>query len=364
MSLDRTRATGSGRQPSPLFLLFLVPILTLVWACSPGASISPPASSSPPPASGVASPSEASLAPSATAPSGAITLYTSVQQPVVDAVLGAYRAAQPGVDVELFRAPTGELSARIAAELRAGTIGGDVLWLTDPISMQAWASQNVLRTWTPANLAGLDPADRTDTFWGTRILNMVIVSDADVTPAPVTWADLASPVYKDAVAIADPGFAGSAYGALGYFALTPGYGLDFFRDLKANGAVQVKSPDEVTTGVAERRFKAGITLDSSVRAAVAKGSPVTMVWPSGGAIAMYGPVAVVGATDNAPAAESFVEFLLSGAGQKVLGGVGQEPVRPDSGGPEPDGPQIRPDWPAIFSRGESLLDEYRDIFGG
>lgn len=343
MSRRAHPATGSGRRSLSRPLLVLVAVSALVLACGRGSAVSPSSS---------------------TSPSGSITIYTSVQQSVVDAVVAAYRTVAPGIEVELFRAPTGELSARIAAELRAGSIGGDVLWLSDPVSMQAWASQGVLKAWTPVNAAGLDPADQTESFWGTRILNMVIVAGADVAPAPATFADLTKPAYKDAVAVADPGFAGSAFGALGYFALDPEYGLDFFRDLKANGAVQVKSPDEVTTGVAEGRFKAGITLDSSVRAAVAKGSPVTMVWPSTGSIAIYGPVGVVGSTDNAPAAGSFVEFLLSEEGQKVLGGTGQEPVRPGSGGPAPEGEQVRPDWPAIFGQQDTLLEHYREIFGG
>jgi iron(III) transport system substrate-binding protein len=53
-------------------------------------------------------------------PSAQMTLYTSVTQDTVDAVLGAYRARQPGVTVKVFRAPTGQLNARIAADRRAG----------------------------------------------------------------------------------------------------------------------------------------------------------------------------------------------------------------------------------------------------
>lgn len=171
-------------------------------------------------------------------------------------------------------------------------------------------------------------------------------------------------VEADAVAIPDPGFAGSAFGALGYFALHPDYGMAFYEELKANGAVQIKSPDEVTTGVAEGQFRAGITLDSSARAAVAKGSPVELVWPSSGSVAMYSPVGVVDGSENPAAAEALVEFLLSAEGQRILGEAGQEPVLPGFGGPEPGGDQARPDWRAIFGQQEQFLEQYRAIFGG
>ena len=54
------------------------------------------------------------------APSGTVHLYTSVTQNTIDAVVTAYEAVHPEVTVDVFRAPTGELAARIAAEQRAG----------------------------------------------------------------------------------------------------------------------------------------------------------------------------------------------------------------------------------------------------
>jgi len=358
--------TDRGRRRSRHARAWLaVLVVMLLAACGPAASGAPSGAGSMSPSptvSAVVDPS--AVLPSRAPASGSITLYTSVQQPVVDAILAALAAAQPNVKVELFRAPTGELSARMAAELREGGIEADVLWLTDPLSMQAWVDQGVLRAWSPAGAAGLDPADQTDTFWGTRVLNMVMVKHADLTPGPTDWQDLTDPALGDAVAIPDPGFAGSAFGALGYFALHPDYGMAFYEELKANGAVQIKSPDEVTTGVAEGQFRAGITLDSSARGAVAKGSPVELVWPSSGSVAMYSPVGVVDGSENPAAAEALVEFLLSAEGQRILGEAGQEPVLPGFGGPEPGGDQARPDWRAIFGQQEQFLEQYRAIFGG
>jgi iron(III) transport system substrate-binding protein len=361
------RTTHSGRHIlfAPSGALFVVAVM-LAGACSPASSV--PSGANPTGATPVAgssvSPSSVSPSSSLGAATGTITLYTSAQQPVVDAVLAAFKVANPALTVELFRAPTGELAARIAAELRSGSIKGDVLWLTDPLSIQGYASQNLLKAWTPASAADLPAAVVNPTFWGTRIVNMVIVKGTAVTPGPATWNDLTDAAYKDAVAMPDPGFAGSAVGTLGYFALDPGYGIDFYKRLKANGAVQLKAPDDVTTAVAEGTRKAGITLDSSVSAAVKKGSPVELVWPSAGAVAIYSPIAVVDATANTAAAEAFVEYVLSPAGQATLGKAGQEPVRSGSGGPAPAGPQVQPDWSAIFGRQQDLLQQYRDVFGG
>ncbi|HEX6139043.1 MAG TPA: extracellular solute-binding protein [Candidatus Limnocylindria bacterium] len=299
------------------------------------------------------------------APSGTVRLYTSVTQDTVDAVLAAYAGAFPHVTVEVFRAPTGELDARIATEKRTGRIAGDVLWGTDPLSVQAYAQQGLFRAWTPPEADAVPPAYRSSTFWGTRILNMVIVHRTDADPAPADWRDLADPAYAGKVGLPDPGFAGSAFGMLGYFATTDGYGMDFYRALHDNGAVQVQAIAEVLTDVAEGRFTAGITLDKTARDAIAQGSPVEIAWPSSGAIAIYSPVAVFADTTNPAAAESFANFLLTREGQAAIAGTGWQPVRDDvAGGPPIDGTQVAPSWDGLFSRQEELLGEYRAIFGG
>lgn len=347
----------------------LTTLALLISACSgsaaspsPSPTVAPPSSA--PSAEATAIAEATPIATPGPEPGGTIRLYTSVTQATVDGIVAGYSAAHPGVTVDVFRAPTGELAARIATEQRDGRILGDILWLTDPLSIQAYAAQDVLRTWEPTEAAGIDPAYRGETYWGTRFLNVVMVRGTDVTPGPMTWSDLTDPAYKDAVAIPDPGFAGSAFGALGYFALSTPAGLGFYESLEANGTVQVKTPDEVTAGVAEGRFKVGMTLDNSARTAVTKGSPVALVWPTDGAIALYSPIAVVDDTENEPAAESFVEFVLSEPGQAVIADSGWQPIRAGAGGPPAEGPQVYPDWEGAFGRQEELLDSYRAIFGG
>jgi iron(III) transport system substrate-binding protein len=326
-------------------------------AAATGGAISASASTS-----AATSPGGSGAAPPTVAPGG-ILVYTSVTQDTIDAVVGGFKSANPGVPVSVFRAPTGELAGRMAAEQREGRIRADVLWLTDPLSIQAYAAQNLLLRWMPSQASALKPAYAADSYWGTRLLNMVIVRQSSLTPAPASWHDLTSDAYKGAVAIPNPGFAGSAFGALGYFALDPGFGPDFYRALKANGAVQLNSPDDIVTGVAQGKYKVGMTLESSANAAIKKGSPVAIVWPQPGAIAIYSPIAVLAASTNPDGAKAFLEFVLSGPGQAAIAALGWQPIRSDVRGPVPGGPQVSPDWAAAFARRDQLLADYRAIFG-
>ncbi len=294
---------------------------------------------------------------------GSVALYTSTTQGTVDAIVAAFSETYPDVEVELFRAPTGEINARIATEEREGRIRGDVLWLSDPLSIQQYDADGHLRDWTPTEIEGVPEEYRAERFWGTRLLNVVLIHGADVDPAPTAWSDLADSSYADGVAIIDPGFAGSAFGSLGYFATTDEFGMDFYRDLAANGATQLSAPDEVVTGVAEGRYQVGITLETPAQAAVANGSPIEIVWPDPGAIAIYSPIGVFTDTENAAAAEAFVDFILSEEGQTIIGATGFQPIRDGVDGPPTNGEQVAPDWESIFDRQAELLEEYRTIFG-
>lgn len=364
--------TRSGRRPqfaARVPRLAAIALSISLAACSGAATPVPAGTAAAPSASAatpVLSPSVPSRAPDSTllpSPSGPITLYTSVTQATVDAVVAGWTGAHPGVSVEVFRAPTAEVAARIATDLQSGGLRADVLWLSDPLSIAAYADQDLLQAWSPPSAAAIDPAYRSDAFFGTRLLNMVMVRGTGAAPAVADWKDLLAADVTGAIGIPDPGFAGSAFAALAYFSAAAGYGSAFYRSLKDNGATQVKAPDDVTTGVAEGRFKVGMTLDNSARTAIKKGSPIELVWPTSGAIAIYSPIAAVAASDNQTTADSFVDFSLSAAGQAAIAGTGWQPVV-GSGGPQPEGSQVSPDWQAAFGKQKDLLAAYRAIFGG
>lgn len=288
-----------------------------------------------------------------------LTVYTSVTQDTVDAVVGLYEDANPGVSVDVFRAPTGELTARIAGEQRSGGLQADVLWLTDPLSIQQYEADGMLVEWTPKNARYVSPDYQAGSFVGTRILSLVMVARPGV--AIDDWEDLLS--VTGGIALPDPGFAGSAFAALAYFAQTDGYGFDFYRQLKRAGAVQVQAPGDVVNGVAEGRYAAGITLSRTAAAAIADGSPLEMVWPASGAIAIYSPIAVVSVGDSVDLAEDFVDFTLSLDAQRAIASTGWQPVRSDVQW-NSRGASVTFDWASAFDHQQELLDQYRSIFGG
>ena len=253
----------------------------------------------------------------------------------------------------------------MAADVRSGGLQADVVWGCDPLTVQAWVDQDLVGGWTPPEADEIPDEFRTDDYVGAHLLYLVAVHRTDV-PAPEAWSDLAGPDYTGAVAVPNPSIAASALGALGYFAEDPAYGVDFYRDLQANGAVQVGTPDDVTTGVAQGIYAAGMTTANSGYAAKDDGSPVDVAWPEPGAVAIYGPVALATDSADSAAAQDFISFVVSEEGQDVLGESGAYPTRPDVPGPTiPDGaPVVSPDWAAIGAQKDAFLGEYQQVFGG
>jgi iron(III) transport system substrate-binding protein len=292
-----------------------------------------------------------------------ITLYTCLSDESIQPVIAAFEDSAGG-RVDLFRAPTGELNARVASDIRSGGLRADVVWGCDPLTVQALVDQDLVGGWTPSG-ADAVPADfRTDDYVGAHVLYMVAVHRTDV-PAPSSWSDLAAEDYE-ALAVPDPTVAASALGTLGWFAEEPDYGVDFYRDLQGNGAVQVSTPDDVTTGVAQGIYDAGITTANSAYAAKDDGSPVDVVWPEPGAVAIYGPIALATDSANSDVAKDFMSFVVGEEGQTVLGESGAYPSLPGVEGPAvPDGaPIVSPDWSAIAADKDAFLDDYQQVFGG
>lgn len=292
-----------------------------------------------------------------------LTLYTCVSDTTIQPVIEAFEQANPGSTVELYRAPTGELNARVAGDERSGGLRADVIWACDPLTMQDYVDQDLVGGWVPETDIAAD--FRTEDYVGVAVLYMVAVARDGVDP-PTTWSDLADPAYADAVAVPDPAVAASVFGALGYFAQDPDHGLDFYQDLADNGAVQVSTPDDVTNGVAEGVYDVGMTIANSAYLALDSGSPIEVVWPEPGAVAIYGPVALARDSADSALAQEFISYVTSEEGQQVIADASSYPTLEGVEGPlvPAQAPIVFPDWSALGAEQDALLESYQQIFGG
>lgn len=293
----------------------------------------------------------------------AMTLYTCASANVEQAVVAAFKKQHHGAKVNVFRAPTGQLNARVAADARSGGIQADVIWACDPLTMHGYDDQGLLRAWSPPNAADIPSADRTPHFTGIDLLYMVLVVRKGVA-TPRSWFDLATPAFRGSVALPSPTFAASALGLLGYLSSAPSYGIGYYQKLKDNEAVQVNAPTDALVGVEQGTYQAGVTLANAAYIDKAKGSPIEVVWPRPGGVAIYAPIGVTTKKDLSPLAEKFAFFAASRSGQKLMAAQDTYVTIPGLGGPPiPSGsPTVAPDWPSLFKTYKSVLASYGKIF--
>jgi hypothetical protein len=121
---------------------------------------------------------------SSASPAQSITLYTCVNDTTIQPVLTQYQATHPGAKVELFRAPTGQLNARVASDIRTGGLKADVIWGCDPLTVQDYVAQGLVGGWTPET--EIPATVRTPDYVGIAMLYLVAITRKGVK-APASW---------------------------------------------------------------------------------------------------------------------------------------------------------------------------------
>ncbi len=264
-----------------------------------------------------------------------IMLYTSMPTDIVSSLETAFEAKYPNIDLQFVRSGTGKIKTRIATEAEAGQIEADLIWVADFSYYEDLKEKGYLLKYESPEAKVIPGAlkDPEGYYYGARIISEVIAYNTNlVTTPPQSWKDLLDPQWKDQIIIADATYSGAALVAMG--ALTTEYGLSYYRGLRANGTAVVSGHGGLTRSIASGEYMVGMTLDYMVRQQKAAGSPIDIVYPSDGAIAIPSPIAIVAATKRPEAAEKFVDYVLSAEGQKALVEMGSFiPVRPDVASP-------------------------------
>jgi len=268
-------------------------------------------------------------------PGGRTLLYTSVPQELATQFANAFMKTKPEIKVEIYRAGSTEIGAKLAAEREVGGIRADLLWLADaPVYYELKAKGELLAYVSPE--AKYIPADLKDPdgyFTAGRLINMIIGVNKEVIPlkdAPRTWKDF--PELGKKAVMGNPLYSGSNFVTVATFVKKDGWA--WFERARAKGVAIVRGNSEAADALAGKEFGIAMTLDYIVAGLIKKGAPLAINWPEDGAISVPSPIAIIKGTKNPEASKAFVDFVLSKEGQEFL--VKQEviPVRGDVNPPK------------------------------
>ena len=299
-----------------------------------------------------------------------ITLYTSEPQEKIDEVIAAFTAERPEITVEVFRAGTGDLTARIESERAAGEVQADVLLAADAPTFEGYAADALLLELDTADVEALDPAvvDPEGYYVGTRVIPTVIAYNTTAIDAPPTsWQDLTDPTYAGRIAMPNPDVSGAAAFNAAVWLDEEQLGEAWLTALAANEPVIVDSNGPVSQAVASGAQPVGVVVDYLVRDLAAAGSPIAVSYPEEGVPFVSQPAGIFASTDDAAASQAFIDFLVSPAGQEIAVGQAYLPVRGDVGTPEgaPSMDEIAlldPDLEVIASTKAAAVETFNGLF--
>ena len=263
----------------------------------------------------------AAKAPAASGP--ALVVYSA--QGYDSAETTAFQKAT-GIQVTLDDDSTGPLLTKVAAEKNNPKWG--LLWVDGATAFASLDQQGLLlKGWEPTvswNSLGRQavPADKSYVPTGLTMAGTLVYDSKTVTDPPTTWKQLLEPKWNGKVGMNDPAVSGPTYpfvaGMMNYLGGVA-QGEKFYQDLNNNGLVI-----NLTNGNTLAALEAGIIKLALVQSSAGIGASLKT---PGIKVRFLDPVtalpSAIGIDAKAPKAEqaeaeSFVNFVMSPAGQKIM----------------------------------------------
>jgi iron(III) transport system substrate-binding protein len=274
----------------------------------------------------------------AAAPSGTITLYTSESEDQVNEMVADFNRLYPDVTVDIFRTGSGEVVAKLQAEMEAGEIQADVIWFADIDFFSRLADEELLMAYAPQGGENIPAGYHYDgdKYHEVRLIFNVVAYNTGLVPeVPTSWKDLLDPQYQGKVGMPSALYSGAAFNQVGTLMNNPDFGWEFYEQLNENGVVVERGNGGVADKVATGEFAIVQVVDFMARNLKNQGSPVDHIWPEEGALLVPTPIGIISNTDNPDAAKAFLDYMYTDSAQSLFVQQGYVAVVP--GTPLPEG---------------------------
>ena len=276
---------------------------------------------------------------------GEVVVYCSVQEEWCRPMVAAFEKAT-GIKVLMTRKSSGEFYAQIKAE--AANPRGDVWWggtgdphlqaaeelLTDPYvspllpDLQEWAVRQAKAA--KFRTVGIYAGALGYSF------NTVELAKRKL-PEPKCWADLAKPIYKDDVQVANPNSSGTSYTMLATLVQLLGEqkAFDLMKAMHKNINQYTKSGAAPARAAATGESLIGITFQHDAVTQAVGGAPVKIVSPCEGTGYEIGSMSIIKGAKNLANARKWYDWALSPEAQALAAGVKSFQVPSNKKAPTP-----------------------------
>ncbi len=260
-----------------------------------------------------------------------LSIVCSNEQDWCDLMTSAF-TEKTGIDVSMVRKSTGETLAQVRAE--AGNPKIDVWWggtgdphliaASEGLTQPSGVDTSELLGWAQ-KMADISGGRTIGIHLGVLGIayNDEVLKEKGITP-PACWKDLADPMYKGEIQVANPNSSGTAYTELA--TLVQVFGEDeafkLLREIGKNVNQYTKSGSAPSKAAARGETGISIGFQHDMVKLAKKGFPLKIVSPCEGTGYEVGGVSIISGTKNLDAAKKFVEFALSAEAQSLGPQVG------------------------------------------
>ena len=260
-----------------------------------------------------------------------VVIVTSFPKELFETYKKTFEAKNPGINVVINSKQT-NAGVTYLRETRAKP-EADIFWVSAPDAFQTLDSDGLLEKYAPpkeimakipAKIGNFPIHDPDGKYFGFAISGYGLMWNknylkAHKLPAPKEWTDLTNPRYYNHLVISAPSRSGTTH--LTVETILQAYGWDKGWALLLSSGGNMGSITERSFGVPEAvisgQYGIGVVIDFFGLSAIASGQPVEFAYPSLTSV-VPASVGIVKGGPNPQEARSFVNYLLSEAGQTVL----------------------------------------------
>ena len=273
-----------------------------------------------------------------------VVIVTSFPKELFETYKKTFEAKNPGINVIINSKQT-NAGVTYLRETKSKP-EADIFWVSAPDAFQTLDSDGLLEKYAPPKeiMARIPPKignfpihDPDGKYFGFAISGYGLMWNKNylkahkITP-PKEWTDLTNPRYYNHLIISAPSRSGTTH--LTVETILQAYGWEKGWTLLLNAGGNMGSITERSFGVPEAvisgQYGIGVVIDFFGLSAIASGQPVEFAYPSLTSV-VPASVGIVKGGPNPQEARTFVNYLLSEAGQTVLFSpeIARLPVIPD-----------------------------------
>ena len=308
--------------------------------------------------------------------SNALVIYCPHPLDFINPLVDDFKAKNPGINVDVIAAGTGELLKRVESEKDNPL--GDILWggSLNTIRLKMDLFENYTST-NEVNIAEFyknveGPITRFTTIPSVLMVNTNLSKNIKIEG----YEDLLNPALKGKIACADPSASSSAFEHLVnmLYAMgngNPEKGWDYVKKLCANlDGKLLSGSSAVYKGVADGEYTVGLTFEEGGANYLVSGSPVKLVYMKEGVVFKADGIYIIKNAKNMENAKKFLDYVASYDAQKTINEkLNRRSVRDDLPPSEillsvDKINVIKDDDATVEANKQNWLNKFKDIFTG